>query len=328
MRPPDKSGGRIGWFLKLAAGLLIFWIAFRDVDPRAAARAFSLVEIRWLMIAIGSVFVTVGFVVMRWRVLLGPAVVARHYAVLASSVIASQVSNIVMPFRLGDAVRIGAVSRALSLPAPAVLASVAVERLLDMLLVAVTAALLVGMDVLPPFARDGMLWLGVTLGVGLAALCVITFWRAAIGTILSPVGRAIPERMQTWLVTQADLLFRGLLHIQQPRVAASAVLWGAAVMLGSILTVVCLLFAFDIDAPVWSAVVIVIVLQIGSVVVPIPGAVGISQVLTVQTLMLWGVAEAPSLAFALMLYFVSRVPKLAVLPLALGVLARRVERAP
>lgn len=90
---------------------------------------------------------------------------------------------------------------------------------------------------------------------------------------------------------------------------------------GSILTAWLVLRAFDLAAPAVSAAVVVIAVQIGSVVVPIPGAVGISQVLAVQTLALWGVAETPALAYALMLYLVSRVPKLAVLPFALKVLA-------
>lgn len=313
--------GRLRWFLKLALGVLIFWIAFRDVDPAAIGRAFRLVHPAWLIAAALSVFLTVGCVTMRWRVLLGAAAEPRHVPVLFAAVIASQVANIVMPFKLGDAVRIGAVSRALRLPPAEVLGSVAVERLFDALMVAITAGLLVAAGTLPPFARAGLLSLMFGIGAILLAALLVVRFRGAVDRATAGLTRALPERGRAWIARQTDLLLRGLHRVSTPAPAGAALLWSAAVMAGSMLTAWLVLRAFDLDAPAISAAVVVIAVQIGGAVVPVPGAVGVSQVLTVQTLALWGVPEAPALAYALMLYLVSRVPKLAVLPFALSRLA-------
>lgn len=94
-------------------------------------------------------------------------------------------------------------------------------------------------------------------------------------------------------------------------------------MAGSVLTAWLVLQAFQLNAPAASAVVIVIAVQVGTVVIPIPGGIGVSQVLTVQALQLWDVPEAPALAYALMLYLVARLPKIAVLPFALSALAAK-----
>ncbi len=309
-RGAEGLPGRLVWFLKLAAGLLILWLAFRDINLTQVGRAFAQAELPWLAAAVASVFVTVWAVTSRWRVLLGARKESRHTSVLLSAVIASQVSNIVMPFRLGDAVRIGAVSRALSVPPAEVLGSVAVERLFDGLTLALTAGLLVAVGSLPLFARDGMLTLAAGVGLALAAVAVAV--RA--GSAMRP-GRA-----PRWVSDQAGHVIRGLHRASKPGVAGLALLWSGGVMAGSILTAWLVLRAFQLDAPAASAAVIVIAVQIGSVVVPIPGAVGIAQVLTVQTLKLWDVPEASALAYALMLYLVARVPKIIVLPLALSVL--------
>ena len=302
----EKKPSRVAWFLKLAAGVLIFWLAFRDVDLTQVGSAFAQADPFWLSAAVASVFLTVAAVTARWRVLLGASAESRHTVVLLSAVIASQVSNIVMPFRLGDAVRIGAVSRALSVPPAEVLGSVAVERLLDGLLLALTAGLLVASGLLPPFARDGMLTLALTVSVALTAVILgVRIW---------------PGNTRGWISVQIDHLVRGLERAANPRTATLTFLWSCGVTLGSVLTAWLVLRAFALDAPAVSAVVIVIAVQVGSVVVPIPGAVGISQVLTVQTLKLWDVPEAPALAYALMLFLVARVPKIFVLPFALSVL--------
>lgn len=306
LQSAERRSGRATWFLKLAAGLLIFWIAFRDLDPSAVAGAFALVNPVWLAAAVASVFLTLALVVARWATLLGARAEPRHTVVLLSAVIASQVSNIVVPFRLGDAVRIGAVSRELAVPPAEVLGSVAVERLLDGLLVALTAGLLVAAGSLPPFARSGMLTLALTAGLALTAVVIgVRVW---------------PGTARGWLAVQIDHLVRGLERAAIPRTATLALLWSVGVMAGSVLTAWLVLRAFDIDAPAASAAVIVIAVQVGSVVVPIPGAVGIAQVLTVQALKLWDVPEPSALAYALMLYLVARLPKIAVLPFALSML--------
>ncbi len=91
---------------------------------------------------------------------------------------------------------------------------------------------------------------------------------------------------------------------------------------GSILTAWLVLRACGLSVPPIAAAVVVIAVQIGGAVAPVPGAIGVSQVVTVAVLRLWGIDDAPALAYALMLYLVSRVPKLAVLPFALSVLTR------
>lgn len=308
---------RVVWALKVAAGIALFVAAFHDVDPAAVGSAFARADARWLAAAVVSVMLTVACVAMRWRALLD-ASRPGETRVLFASVIASQVANIVMPFKLGDAVRVGAVSRALRLPAADVLGSVAVERLCDALAVAVVAGGLVAAGTLPAFARAGLLSLSVSVAAVLVIVVAGVAFRPAAEGVFGGTTRFLPERIAAWLGRQSRAAFDGLRRMAGPRVAMSALGWSAAVITGSILTAWLVLRAFALDVPGISAAVVVIAVQIGGAVVPVPGAVGVSQVLTVQTLALWGVPEAPALAYALMLYLVSRVPKLAVLPFALS----------
>lgn len=312
---------RTRWAIQLAAGLLVFWIAFHDVDGAALAAALAQVDPLWLAAAAGSVFLTVACIVARWRVLLAPAGHPAGNVVLFSAVIASQVANIVMPFKLGDAVRIGAVARSMRVPPAEVLASVAVERLYDAALVAIAAALLAAGGALPPFAFAGMLSLSLTMTSGVALLVGLSVWPEAYRRLWRAVSPLAPARVRARAGLEIERLARGVARSSRPRTIGAALALSACVMGGSTLTAALVAAAFGFDLPSVAAAVLVIVLQIGNAVVPVPGAVGISQVLTVQTLELWQVGEARALAFALVLYLVARVPKMIVLPLAIAVLA-------
>lgn len=314
---PQRS--RLIWLLKLAAGLLLFWIAFRDIEPAAVAAVFARSDPLPIAGATVSVFLTVGCVAMRWRTLLGHPTGLTDLRVLGSAVVLSQVANIVMPFRIGDAVRIGAVSRALRRPPADVVASVAVERVFDALLLGLSAATLGVFGVLPAFARSGALALAATVGVALAAAVLTARYPPVLDVLLRPAG-LLPARARAWLGEQAVRTMHGMRRVTRPRVAAAAFGWSVAVMAGSALTAWLVLHACGIGAPATAAIVVVIAVQVGGVVLPIPGAVGVSQVLTVETLKLWGVSEGPALGYALMLYLVARVPKIAVLPFLLPVL--------
>jgi uncharacterized protein (TIRG00374 family) len=321
----ERGRHRFAWWLKLGAGVLLLWLAFHDVEPAAVGRAFAAADPVWLAAAVGSIALTVACAALRWGVLLG--VGGRHAGVLAAGVIVSQVANLVMPFRFGDAVRIGAVSRTLAIPPAAVLASVAVERLFDVIFVALTAGALVAAGVLPPFARSGMLSLTAAIGLVLAALVIAVTMRPLLERALGAGANRYP-RAHAWISRQLDQLIAGLARVAIPSTAARVFLLSAAVMSASILTAWLVLRASGLDAPAVSAAVVVIAVQIGGVVVPIPGAIGISQVITVQTLKLWDVPEAPALAYALLLYLVVRVPKVAALPFALSTLAVAPPEAP
>lgn len=323
----QRTSGRTSWLLKLATGIVLLWVAFRDVTWASLASAFAIVDVWWLLWATLSVFLTVGLVAARWKVLIGDRAQDARATVLVAAVIASQVANIVMPFRLGDAVRIGALSRALKVPPAEILGSIAVERLLDALLLGATAGTLVLFRTLPPFAHAGMLSLAVTIAAAVVILIAALRFRRGLRLFADATALVLPDRAHGLVIAQASLVLRGLRSMASVPLVLSAFLLSAAVMAGSILTTWLVLRAFHLDAPALSAAVVVIALQIGSVAVPVPGAIGVSQILTVQTLALWNVPEAPALAYALMLYLVSRVPKLAVLPLALSALRPVPEKA-
>jgi uncharacterized protein (TIRG00374 family) len=263
--------------------------------------------------------VTVLALASRWRVLLSGARPGASRRVLFAATVVRQSANSVMPFQLGDAFRIAAVSHRLGVPAAVVLGSVAAERFYDAVASGAVASLLVAGGRLPGFARTGMIGLCAFIAAALAALLILraSAVRSGIDRVRIP---GLPSSVATRVAAQLRLVLEGLRYSSSGGVLPIVLILSGTIFVCSVLTAVLVMRAFDLGAPLISAVVLVIVLQVGNVVAPVPGAIGVSQALTASTLALWGVPEATGLAFAVALYVVSRLPKILLLPSSLRLL--------
>ncbi|MBN2718753.1 MAG: flippase-like domain-containing protein [Deltaproteobacteria bacterium] len=81
--------------------------------------------------------------------------------------------NNVLPFRMGDLARSAALARAASIPFSTVVGGAALERLMDMVMVAIIGFLALLVAPLPSDVRSFIIWSGFVLGIGLIGLIVI-----------------------------------------------------------------------------------------------------------------------------------------------------------
>ena len=288
-------------FIGFAVALLSLVWAFADVDAAALARALRSARYGWIAAAVLSVFMSVALIVWRWWLLLdrptGRAGTS-PWAVLWNSTIAAQIANIVVPFRLGDGVRIVAASEGLGL-GPARAASAAIlERIGDVAALGVVGAALLFTSAVPVWAKAALMSKSrlavAVVGVGLVTIAVV-------GWISAKRIRVLPSRSALWWAALGTMI----------------------VPAASVLTNVLVVQAFSLPVPLLASVLLLVVLQAGTSIIAVPGGLGVSQVLTVKTLEIWHVPASDALAFSLVLYAVARVPKLLFLPLAMTALGRR-----
>jgi uncharacterized protein (TIRG00374 family) len=118
--------------LGLAVAALFLWLALRHVDFAALLRTLQETSLTWLVLA--PLVLGFGYVcrILRWRMMLAlhnPEVSVRRSGM---AFLASIAVNNLLPFRLGDVLRCFGFSRWLNVPPGPVLATVLVERLLDL----------------------------------------------------------------------------------------------------------------------------------------------------------------------------------------------------
>lgn len=160
--------------LGLALAALFGWLTLRMVDGAALAQAARGVDLVALALAPGMLALGYACRVQRWRRMLRAQNPGLGFARAGVAFVGSIAVNNLAPFRLGDVLRCFGFSRWLGVAPGPVIASVLVERLLDMIALLLALALALwafslGGQALG-LARGGAL---VLAGLGLLALALL-----------------------------------------------------------------------------------------------------------------------------------------------------------
>lgn len=195
------------------------WLALRKVEFGALGAALSSANLGWLIPMIVIVYLDLLVRAVRWRVLLARTRVlpAPVWDLLKLEAIGLAVNNVLL-LRLGELARAGLAARRLRIPAAAALASVAIERALDVsaLLTIFVLASLVAPGIVPvQVVRAALLLLAGAVGT----LIVL----AAAEGLLVPGGIA-ERRLRRWprLHKLVEQLALGAAVLRSPAAAAKA----------------------------------------------------------------------------------------------------------
>ncbi len=272
---------RIVFSLVLTVGLLA--VFFWNVDFRKVGEAFTQARGGLLLAAIAAALFSYWLRVVRWQQILRPAGRTRHSSALLATVV-GYAGITLLPARMGDLVRPVLLSKRDKIPTSAALASILTERVIDLwTIVLFFFVFLVAPPPMPHLSSEGagtldLLrlsgWIiGAGLVVGTGVLFGLFRYQERFITLISaPIGR-IKASWQTPFVNFLNHFLDGLRILQRPRdlmmvMATSLFLW-AIIVLQLILT----LRAFDLELPLRSAFLLIMMTVIG-LLVPTPGGAG------------------------------------------------------
>lgn len=281
----------VGPLVSIVAIGALLWV----VDVRATWQALS--EVRPIWLAVAAVLASGSWVAqaVRWGLVL-PRQPRIHTARLVRLVMIGLFGNLVMPLRAGDLVRVVLTSRALGGRFGRALASVGLDRLLDVATLLVLGGL-VGFLVRLP---DG--WTAafrtLSLGLGLLALTLgVLVARSAWGHALLDRLPALPVRDR--LRTTYDQLVDGVAVLRRPAVAAgvggmSLLQWGLTV--GAVWAC---LAAFGTGLGIGAAVLFTVATNLGSALPSAPSAAGVYHTFGVLALAPFAISPEDGMAISL-----------------------------
>ncbi|HRP08882.1 MAG TPA: lysylphosphatidylglycerol synthase transmembrane domain-containing protein [Gemmatimonadales bacterium] len=303
-----KRGLQLG--LGLAISALLIWLAFRNT-PFADVWD-RIIAMRPLPMVAAVILATLPFAlrVPRWSLLLrhsdgSPIPEAKLWHAIAIGFAA----NNVLPFRLGEVLRMGAISRLAPVPFPSALASVAVERVLDALVaVGLLASALLLID-LPPgssIAAQARI-VGVLALAALAVAIAVARWPWLATGPIEAILR--PSRFRNALVSVVARLAAGIGALSDPRRALAVLAWSLAVWLTNAAAFWAAFAAFGIEVSFAGALVLQGALMIGIALPSSPGYVGLFEMTIVIALStFFGVPNDVGLAYAISYHVLTFVP--------------------
>lgn len=263
----------------VGVGLMVFVLRSAELDRVAE----GLASARHDLIAVALVATLSTYVVraIRWRYLLAPIGRVGFVSALRATVMGFAATSL-LPGRVGEILRPYVLARHEDLSTSAVIATVVLERLLDLgVILAMFGVSVVAFD--PRFAAgDRGLLEGVRFGAaaaatGAGALFVLAF--AAAGNparmerLVERVTRVLPRRPSTFFRRVARRFVDGLAVMRRPGLLLWATAWSVAlwVLIAGGLWLVSL--AFGIEMPLAGAGALLVLVAAG-VAVPTPAGIG------------------------------------------------------
>jgi uncharacterized protein (TIRG00374 family) len=289
----------------LAVSLAFSLLALRGVSFGEVWGALGQADYVWLVPAVAILLISLWFRAERWRAVFPPdARPARPATFWAMNV--GYLANNVLPARAGELARALALSHESGLPRTHCIVTVAVERLFDVVSVAVI--MLACWPAMPDRRLINDLALvsaGVLAVAGLAvavlAIAPLRSWAARRARSLHFAGAERIERILRSLAV-------GLRPLHDPRLALPVLFWSLASWALLAVSYWCVMRALSPPAP-WSAAVVALAATNFAQVVPsTAGALGVFEVAARASLTVYGVSPADALSYAFLLHAVNFVP--------------------
>jgi uncharacterized protein (TIRG00374 family) len=282
--------------LGIALGLLFLWFALRNAD--LAALAVALRRANWASVPLFLVvlFIYYWLKAERWSRLLAPIKDIPTRELFPPLMVGYGASSI-LPLHLGEFARVLIVRADQSIPASALLMSIAVERLLDLVTIPVlfAVAMLSGNDV-----PKGLVHAGYVVGlIGLVGIVFVAAFVARADLVIALAARStafLPARWSTRLLAQLETAAHGAAALRNPR---RMVVIAAITLLQWTMMWLCIWLSIRaIGIPVsWSASMLTVALINVAVALPTsPGYVGSVQAAFVLALLPYGVGNDAAVA--------------------------------
>jgi uncharacterized protein (TIRG00374 family) len=269
-------------FIFVLSVALIAWF-LSGVDLNDLERVLSRAHPAWIGAGVGCVLLTYLFRAWRWQVLLAPIVLRASGAGQRTvsfrnsfriTVMGFTATNL-LPGRLGEILRPYLIARVEPVSTPAALATILIERLLD--LGAIMLLFGVFLVLTSTTVSHDVKWVGaVASGSAVISLGLLIFG-AGHPVVLrrwsDAITKRLPGRIADVAARFAHTLVDGLLVMRQPRAVTSAAALSVCLWLSIALCIWCSALALDLTFAFPDTFLIVMYLVVG-VAVPVPSGVG------------------------------------------------------
>jgi len=288
----------------IAISVIFGWLAIRGLNFHEVRTAIGDASPAWILAAVGVSVVGVTMRSERWRSLFPrdsrPGRVPTFWATQVGLL-----ANNVLPIRAGELVRVLALSREAGLRRTAVLATVGVERVFDLAVIAdlelAIASQLPDASVAQRFTLLALAILAVAVVV--VAVLAIAPARRLAGDLLLRL-----PFLRTRGAVVIDSLRTGLAALRDRQLAAVALLWTLASWLVLAVAGWCVLRAFDLHLPWHAAIFLLVAVTFAQAVPASAGSVGVFELAARSALVAYGVPPAVALSAGLVLHAVSALP--------------------
>jgi uncharacterized protein (TIRG00374 family) len=254
-----------------AIGGVFLYLALRHVHVSDLVDAVATVRAGWLILALCVYWMELAARVIRWRVLLLRTEASVTLGNTTSAFIIGYAANNVLPAKLGELVRVDLISRLAGLSRMAALGTVLVERIFDILLILLMAAISLGMLVMPETLELARLRGGM---VSLGAICAVLL---VVGVTLGRNGVTNGRRIRVAKHARLSHLVSGIRILSNPAECVRILLLSVLIWTLNGLSMWLIVLALGISLSVPQLMLLLGVVGLAAVLPAPPAGLGVLQ---------------------------------------------------
>ncbi len=292
---------RLYFYSGVVVSALSLWIAFNLVEWDKLKSALRSAEYIWLFPSSFVILLAALARAERWRWLMG----GRSNVSLSRSFRAISIGYLItniFPFRLGELVRPVVVSRGGKVKAMHSFSTIAVEHLLDLLMIFGMLIIVLPDIILPQTAEQGVVRGAALFIIATVVLIIIVWQRDSVEHAVSWIMRRIPGINHAIWEGRFHSFMNGLEVIRSPRLFSFSVLWTVLAWLLSAIGFHLALLAFVPDAQFTASLLITVTVTLARLAPATPGSIGVVQIVIQQSLVIFGIAPGTGLAFGIVFH--------------------------
>lgn len=304
----SKAKSLLKILITIAILVVSVYYSLKGVNLGDLWKSILNVNYWWVVATIPVILLSHWLRALRWRTLLKPVKEPDSLQNLFSAVMIGYAVNNITP-RGGELLRPLTYSKREKVPMSTVVATVLVERFLDVLslLIFIAIAFIVVHEKIAA-VFPGITFNSVFFAVILPAVLLLTFLILCVSTnigeaILRRTVRPFSDKMYGKLHRLLESFIHGLAILKSPSAYAQIVLETLGIWMLYILPMYIMFFAFDfqnrLHLDIGDATLVLLMQSIGVTLAPTPGAFGVYHSIVKATMMnFYGLGEEESLAYA------------------------------
>lgn len=298
-------------YLGAAAGLI--WV-LSHVEWDRFVEDIAAIDWRWVVVAVFLDILSYVVQAVRWNYVLRP-LGAPSLLRSTQAIYVGLFTNEILPFRSGEFIRAFQVSKWTGLPFAVVLSSVAIERLLDAIWLAIGFGVTALLVKLPAIIRNSAQILGVITLVGTGLLIAVLAFGLRVTHALERT-RAGERGVVATVLHFIDRLFEGLQTIGHSASLYWAVGTSLLLLVTQILALWTMMLGYGLEYSFWVGSAVLLILHLGVAIPNAPANIGSFQFWCTLGLTLFGVNKTTAAHFSVIFFVVLTVPLLVIGALA------------
>ncbi|MDP8239753.1 MAG: lysylphosphatidylglycerol synthase transmembrane domain-containing protein [Candidatus Hatepunaea meridiana] len=245
----------------------------------------------------------------RWILLIKPIGKLKIYDSYSIQMV-SYFTSATMPLRIGEVVKGVLLSRQIQTSKSTALATVVLERLIDIICMMILVVLVGFLYSFPTEIKNGIIFLNISIGIGVLVLFYFTLAKDPFDNVIGNFLRIIPGGLGSKLIGIIIRFTRGFAALKSRKdylfvIIESISLW---ILYGLQHLLIIYAFHFHIDysfiaaSPLLVSFILLAINSAGLSIPSAPGGVGTFHAVCIFSLALFGVGADPAAGFALVIH--------------------------